>query len=799
MSDIGSQFNYKQLLERHNSIRIPMIQRDYAQGRPSVAQVREDFLAAIEDALNKPPGDPSLPMNLDFIYGSVANEDELSQFSPLDGQQRLTTLYLLHWYLAWSDDRFDDFEDLFRDGDHSRFSYSVRQSSNEFFDALVQCQPEDRPDEVAQLSHWIANQSWYFRSWRLDPTIQSVLSMLDAIHTRFAASEELFERLVSEDHPAITFQLLDLENFELTDDLYIKMNARGKSLSPFETFKARYEQDLSKQFAGESRAIGGHEFPVNEFVARRMDTAWLDLFWSGNRRSAEIVDESFFNVFRLVALITRDPDAASCTKDVLILTRTQPTYATFHDSNWLDETFTRTLIPLLECWSSGDKGLHIVLPNKDYFDERAIFERLTRNSTSLDVSEILLFMAYAFFIREHEPALDADKFQQWMRVIYNLIINVNIERAERLPIGMNLIQRLLPHSGSILEYVQSWEVPDELPMNVKLQLKEEILKAGLLLSHDGWRPLIERAELHGYFDGQIDFALNFSGVVDQANASSIDDWDAPTHVKLQAEFESSLLKAEAMFDAEGLIASQDHLWERALLTVGDYTLESGNRNRSLLVNATTVQGSWKRLLRAFSPPERIARVKLRDLWAKLDDHRPFPDQLLEIIKAGDETMPAWRAAVVKTPQAFSYGKNLMRFENGYIYLLKKMRMSAAHAEVHSFCFFNNELRAMAAKGSLGPLTIGEYADVNGIEREPYFDLIYREGKKQMRIEVDVFEQKYRIGALTSKLASMTHVRDCLEKHGDLVTVDDYQCISIEIDKLKKTLVRLAKDLGEAGA
>jgi len=69
----------------------------------------------------------------------------------------------------------------------------------------------------------------------------------------------------------------------------------------------------------------------------------------------------------------------------------------------------------------------------------------------------------------------------------------------------------------------------------------------------------------------------------------------------------------------------------------------------------------------------------------------------------------------------------------------------------------------------------------------------------MRIEVDVFEQKYRIGALTSKLASMPQVRDCLEKHGDLVTVDDYQCISVEIDKLKKTLVRLAKDLGEAGA
>lgn len=691
MNDIGSQFNYKRLLKRHASIRIPMIQRDYAQGRPSVVQVREDFLAAIEEMLKRPANDPSLPMNLDFIYGSVAMEDDLTCFSPLDGQQRLTTLFLLHWYLAWKDGQFDVFGDMFRDGDHSRFSYSVRQSSNEFFDALVQYQPAEQPNEVESLSHWITNQSWYFRSWRLDPTIQSVLAMMDAIHARFASSQGLFERLVSEDQPAITFQLLDLDNFELTDDLYIKMNARGKPLTPFETFKARYEQELAKQFSNEQRKIGNHSFSINEFVARRMDTAWLDLFWSGNRRAAAVVDESLFNVFRLVALITRDPDAASCAKAVALLTRTQPSYATFHDNDWLDESFTQTLIPLLEYWSSGDKGLHMVLPNQHYFDERTIFDKLTKNSTSLEVSEILLFMAYTLFIREHEASLVNAKFQQWMRVIYNLIINVNIERAERLPIGMNLIQRLLPHSGQILEFVQSWNVPDELPMNVKLQLKEEVLKAGLLLSHDGWRPLIERAELHGYFRGQIDFALNFSGVVDQATASSVGQWDPATHVKLQSDFESTLRKAEAMFDAEGLIASRDHLWERALITVGDYSVESGNRNRSLLVNATTAQGSWKRLLRAFSPPERIARVKLRDLWSKLDDQIPFADQLLEFIKTGNKEMPAWCAAIAKTPRAFDYGKSLMRFENGYIYLLKKMRMSAAHAEVNSFCFFHNEL------------------------------------------------------------------------------------------------------------
>lgn len=50
--------------------------------------------------------------------------------------------------------------------------------------------------------------------------------MLDAIHNKFYESEGLFARLVDDDRPAITFLLLDLENFGLSDDLYIKMNAR---------------------------------------------------------------------------------------------------------------------------------------------------------------------------------------------------------------------------------------------------------------------------------------------------------------------------------------------------------------------------------------------------------------------------------------------------------------------------------------------------------------------------------------------------------------------------------------------
>jgi len=312
---IGSQINYKQLLDRHERIRIPMIQRDFAQGRPSEVEVRDTFLGTLKAALKQPADDSRLPLNLDFIYGSVEGDGQ-TRFLPLDGQQRLTTLYLLHWYLAWQDDAWADFEKVFLAEGRSRFAYAVRPSSNEFFDELVCYRPAAMPGEVPDVAELITDQPWYFRSWRLDPTIQAVLHMLNAIHERFATSEGLFARLLDEDQPAITFQLLDLHNFGLSDDLYIKMNARGKPLTAFELFKARYEQELKSQLEGEMFKLGGHSFDAAEYIARRMDTSWADLFWKHRSVENDLYDDAFMNVFRAVALITRNPESSQYLEDV---------------------------------------------------------------------------------------------------------------------------------------------------------------------------------------------------------------------------------------------------------------------------------------------------------------------------------------------------------------------------------------------------------------------------------------------------------------------------------------------------
>ena len=69
-------------------IEIPLIQRDYAQGRSDdkAQEIRSGFLRYLLDAV-----DTDGSVSLDFVYGKADG----GVFHPLDGQQRLTTCFVL--------------------------------------------------------------------------------------------------------------------------------------------------------------------------------------------------------------------------------------------------------------------------------------------------------------------------------------------------------------------------------------------------------------------------------------------------------------------------------------------------------------------------------------------------------------------------------------------------------------------------------------------------------------------------------------------------------------------------------
>ena len=246
------------LLSRQKIV-IPILQRDYAQGRRGKEYLRHRFLLELKSALD----DENKSLTLDFVYG-VTNAD--NSIAPLDGQQRLTTLWLLHWYLAFRTGQLskDEIKNVLR-----KFSYETRVSSREFCQQL--CDLPIINDNKQSLLNYIRQQPWFFSAWKQDPTIQAMLRMLcetktddsenkigDSIERLFSDSsraelDRYWERLIinEPENCPITFYQTAIGTTELplSDDLYIKMNARGKALTSFENFKADLLQWIKKEFS----------------------------------------------------------------------------------------------------------------------------------------------------------------------------------------------------------------------------------------------------------------------------------------------------------------------------------------------------------------------------------------------------------------------------------------------------------------------------------------------------------------------------------------------------------------------
>ena len=117
------QINLKNFLYKYN-VEIPMLQRDYAQGRKSKERIAKDFLEKIFEVLKG----KSENLHIDFIYGYSEN----NKFILVDGQQRITTLWLIHFIIYKMNNKFDDIKESLKN-----FSYSVRESSKKFCKNLI--------------------------------------------------------------------------------------------------------------------------------------------------------------------------------------------------------------------------------------------------------------------------------------------------------------------------------------------------------------------------------------------------------------------------------------------------------------------------------------------------------------------------------------------------------------------------------------------------------------------------------------------------------------------------------------
>lgn len=491
MTDVkykGKTLSFWELSKRHG-IEIPIIQRDYAQGRAEKHEVREKFLKALYNSLNE-----SKAIKLDFIYGSMEND----VFQPLDGQQRLTTLFLLHWYAAIKDQSLNDESIKIL----KKFSYETRISSRDFCDILAS--QSFVLNKKIRLSSQIVDSSWFFLSWKRDPTIDAMLRMIDDIHKYFFELDNLWNKLTSE-NSMISFYHVELENIGLTDDLYIKMNARGKLLSPFENFKASFQKCINDN-------KWDHKKEVTEKFSVKIDTAWADLFWVYKKNNN--VDEAFIRFISSILMIR-----ISIRKDenrFSIISRLQEDYNSIkpeffneNDFNYLVEVFN-----IYYGLFKDELELTIPFPLFQHRTRDGIFSSIIYEGFNASYSQKVLFFAQTEYLRKVQD-FKLSKYQDWMRVIRNIVSRGDVAKNGKRPTiirspqtfdgVINLIAELSAGCEDIYEYLSN--VKHVKSSFAKEQMEEEKLKSKIIISNNIYRQTIFDLEDTNLLQGRIEFAL----------------------------------------------------------------------------------------------------------------------------------------------------------------------------------------------------------------------------------------------------------------------------------------------------
>jgi len=523
-----------------DKVEIPMIQRDYAQGRIGEQEIRSRFLNAIFGSLIN---DNQESLEMDFIYGSFweAVEKDSNRFIPLDGQQRLTTLFLLYWYVGLSEldgEQWDLICSSLR-----KFTYETRTSSRRFCENIVSKVAKDEIFGSTQdkgsrkLSERIKNLSWFYYSYEKDPTIKSMLNMLDDIDEHYKQlSTTLWDKLYK-----LQFYILPLNGFGLSEELYIKMNARGKQLTDFENFKADFVNWLKDKknphvdiFQKEVQN-DGRTMPYYLSFSQKMDNAWSGYFWNITRNyditakdksgkltypQGKLIDPLFLNViyryFCNKYILNSETEASNIDKEdsfnILMREGKYENFTVFKellnkDVN-ITTDFEKFFDSLAQNWETIEDELKPAWDNKEW----------TFFNSGITQSDRVVFLAITSYLERN--VYSSENFKKWMRVVWNIIENTDIADVRSMIGVMRLIQELalaLEERSSDIYSLLGDESFIIESSSSKMAITEERKKVSFIISDIDWEKSFIEAESDPFFKGAVSFLITDNMTIQEFN------------------------------------------------------------------------------------------------------------------------------------------------------------------------------------------------------------------------------------------------------------------------------------------
>ena len=490
------------LCEAYPKIEIPIIQRNYVQGNDKT--IRCHFVDYLVKALTQ-----QSPVELDFVYGAERQDTRLTDncapqvgrvLIPLDGQQRLTTLWLLHGYLLALEQVNNNPEQLSPEEREAqcqllaRFVYETRQSAKDFCGYWLQEVTQRAcPELVETPSKYLRNCAWFDPEWEKEGTVTAMLGMLDEVASKRKELQEVPYGRLSE---CIRFYYLHIKKFGLSNELYIRMNARGEQLTSFEHFKSSFYKVIQ-----EHQSLSA--------IKEKMEYDWVDALWQYRPKDTHVTDQPFMKCVSFVTEVLHIKGYDKGTEDNI-------------ESVYKDSDAVTYLKQTLDCVENL-KGIQYDNLLKDSDTKKTlsfqeILARMLTDGLRTVTQRILLYTAIAYL--QHHNTIDG--IVPLLRVVRNLSTNTVKQKID--------LTKTYPSLDALVQVPNIYEYLAHLQGGISgfsdTQLEEEKAKAQLRLARPEVNTLLD--EIEDFFSGKI-----FNLLCEVAETATLNEWvEQPQRIDL---------------------------------------------------------------------------------------------------------------------------------------------------------------------------------------------------------------------------------------------------------------------------
>ncbi|EPZ2627547.1 DUF262 domain-containing protein [Campylobacter coli] len=265
---------------------IPPYQRLYEWNKEQIQTLLNDIKTKFEENNNEE--------NKEYFIGNVVVSKKDDKYLLIDGQQRLTTLFLIGFYLSYKikNPNNDSWKEFIIQGDKLRISMPIREKEEEVLKEFAKFCDEANKDNKSENNLFLQKIKKFPQG-----ICQNIPQALETIVNWFEENikEENIKKFSDFIYSNVKFIFVELAQNTDLNRFFIRMNNRGKQLEKHEILKARLLKNISDK---EERIVYAHIWDIcsqmDNYIFQKASDGKISKLKESNENTIDtIINRSF--------------------------------------------------------------------------------------------------------------------------------------------------------------------------------------------------------------------------------------------------------------------------------------------------------------------------------------------------------------------------------------------------------------------------------------------------------------------------------------------------------------------------